>query len=356
MASHDLADNDGLGAVGYQWNRGDAAIHGATGATYVLTQADVGLQITVMASYIDGQGTNERKSSSATEVVININDAPTGAVTITGTAMEDEVLSISNNLDDEDGIGTITYQWNRDGLEISGATDTDYTLTEMDVDTQITVTASYIDSMGTQEIVTSIPTDTIIPSGLTLVVGDANNDGQVTGGDLITVQQHFGNIGSADGLLYGDANDDGQVTGTDVISVQQNFGHVAAPVSMFSAVDLAMAVAPSINPLLVGDWMLRSINGQPPQGTARMSLSFSNTDRVSGFAGMNLFFGPVTWLGADMVRFGALAMTRMTGPEPLMEREQFYMTLLQEVDSVFVKMDWLQLLNGSDVVLEYSQN
>ena len=32
----------------------------------------------------------------------------------------------------------------------------------------------------------------------------------------------------ADGLLLGDANDDGLVTGADLITVQQNFGNVAA--------------------------------------------------------------------------------------------------------------------------------
>ena len=63
-----------------------------------------------------------------------------------------------------------------------------------------------------------------------LLLGDANNDGQVTGADLIAVQQNFGGTGPADGLLLGDANDDGQVTGADLISVQQNFGNVLGPV------------------------------------------------------------------------------------------------------------------------------
>ena len=67
----------------------------------------------------------------------------------------------------------------------------------------------------------------LVTSGLLL--GDANNDGQVTGADLIAVQQNFGNVGPDDGLLLGDANDDGQVTGADLISVQQNFGNVLAP-------------------------------------------------------------------------------------------------------------------------------
>ena len=55
-----------------------------------------------------------------------------------------------------------------------------------------------------------------------LLVGDANKDGLVTGADLISVQQNFGQVGPTP--LQGDANDDAQVTGADLISVQRNLG------------------------------------------------------------------------------------------------------------------------------------
>ena len=71
------------------------------------------------------------------------------------------------------------------------------------------------------------------------LLGDANNDGQVTGLDLISVQQNFGTQsqapGNGNGQLIGDANDDGQVTGLDLIFVQQNFGNTlggSAPVAV----------------------------------------------------------------------------------------------------------------------------
>ena len=51
--------------------------------------------------------------------------------------------------------------------------------------------------------------------------GDANGDGQVTGGDLTTYQQNFGDT---DPFNHdGDANGDGQVTGADNILIQQQF-------------------------------------------------------------------------------------------------------------------------------------
>ena len=60
------------------------------------------------------------------------------------------------------------------------------------------------------------------------LLGDANKDGLVTGADLISVQQSFGNTGSVP--LQGDANNDGLVTGADLISVQQNFGKVTSAI------------------------------------------------------------------------------------------------------------------------------
>ena len=44
--------------------------------------------------------------------------APTGSVMITGTAEVGQTLSAGNTLADADGLGAITYQWNRDGVPI----------------------------------------------------------------------------------------------------------------------------------------------------------------------------------------------------------------------------------------------
>ncbi len=67
-----------------------------------------------------------------------------------------------------------------------------------------------------------------------LLLGDANNDNQVTGADLVIVQQNFGNVDAnvpTNGLFPGDANDDGQVTGADIVVVQQNFGNTLGPIA-----------------------------------------------------------------------------------------------------------------------------
>ena len=88
-----------------------------------------------------------------TAAVANVNDAPTGSVTISGTAQENQVLTASNTLVDADGLGTIGYQWQRDGTDVAGATGTTYALGVIaDVGHTIDVVAkSYTDGHGTLE-------------------------------------------------------------------------------------------------------------------------------------------------------------------------------------------------------------
>jgi len=93
--------------------------------------------------------------------VTNVNDTPGGSVTISGTATEDETLTASHDLADGDGLGAVTYQWQRDGSDISGATGGTYTLTQADVGASITVMAAYTDGQGTEERVTSSASETI---------------------------------------------------------------------------------------------------------------------------------------------------------------------------------------------------
>ena len=75
-ATNDVADQDGLGAISYQWKRNNAGIEGAVGDRYTLSQADVGSVITVTASYTDAQGTYESVTSESTTPVLNVNNAP----------------------------------------------------------------------------------------------------------------------------------------------------------------------------------------------------------------------------------------------------------------------------------------
>jgi subtilisin-like proprotein convertase family protein/subtilisin family serine protease len=199
-AGNTLADIDGIpesgvGAISYHWSAGAAVIANATGSTYVLTQAEVGKAITVVASYTDQQGTAESKASSATVSVANVNDSPTGSVTITGTATQGQTLTAGNTLADidgipESGVGAISYQWSAGGTVISNATGSTYVLTQAEVGKAISVTASYTDQQGTAESKTSSATTSVAnvndsPTGSVTITGTATQGQTLTAGNTL---------------------------------------------------------------------------------------------------------------------------------------------------------------------------
>ena len=63
----------------------------------------------------------------------NVNDAPTGNVTIAGTPTQGQTLTAANTLADADGLGAISYQWQADGVDIAGATGSSLLLGQAEV-------------------------------------------------------------------------------------------------------------------------------------------------------------------------------------------------------------------------------
>ena len=159
-----IADDDGLGTFSYQWQAGNTDISGATSATYTLTQAEVGKAIKVVVSYTDGGSTAEIVSSTATANVTSLNSVPTGVPTITGTAAQNSTLTaVTSNITDSDGLGTFSYQWQAGNTNISGATNSTYTLTPAEVGKTVNVIVSYTDGGSTAETVSSAATINVTP-------------------------------------------------------------------------------------------------------------------------------------------------------------------------------------------------
>ncbi|MCP4597245.1 DUF4214 domain-containing protein [Neptuniibacter sp.] len=178
-AKNDVADEDGLGLISYQWYVDGLAIDGATDDQLLLTQDHVSSEITVVASYTDGLGMLESVESIPTSPVANVNDDPAGTVSISGATEEGQTLTASNTLTDEDGLGVISYQWQLDEVDLEAATDDELLLTEDYVGSTVTVVASYIDAYGTLESKTSSAT-----APVTINASGSVIDGYVAGASI----------------------------------------------------------------------------------------------------------------------------------------------------------------------------
>ena len=151
------------GVVSYQWKRNNDTISGATTNTYNLVQADVGKTITVVAAWYDNGFNSHNVTSTPTSAVTNVNDTPTGGISIDGNTWVGQVLTANlTALVDEDGLpGTFQYKWLRDGTHISGTTQSTYTLQGEDEGYPISVNITYDDILGQNESVTSTQTANI---------------------------------------------------------------------------------------------------------------------------------------------------------------------------------------------------
>src|SRR6185437_6977736 len=136
-------------------------------------------------------------SSASTAAVANVNDPPTGTVTISGTAQENQVLTASNTLADADGLRTIGYQWQRDGVNVAGATGTTYTLGNADVGHTLDVVASYTDGHGTLESKASAATSAVTnvndpPTGTVPISGSAQENQVLTASNTLADADEIG--------------------------------------------------------------------------------------------------------------------------------------------------------------------
>ncbi|OAI01770.1 hypothetical protein A1353_00690 [Methylomonas methanica] len=177
-----LIDNDSTDAV--------------TGATGIFANAAEGAELTsngdiYTVSYASGTG-NDVVLTAVVPVVIDVNDAPTGDVTISGLAIVGETLTVSNTLADADGLGSIVYTWTDGNGNILG-TGPSLVLASEYVDKTIVVTASYTDGLGKVEIVSSTATLAVASGNATnatqTVDFNSSSSGGFSGGSFTTGSQ-----------------------------------------------------------------------------------------------------------------------------------------------------------------------
>jgi hypothetical protein len=167
-----IADQDGLGVFSYQWKRnganigGESNIAGAINQTYTIQQSDKDYTITVSVNFTDIGNNSVGPLTSSTTGAVTIQNYPaTGRPTITGVVSEGNTLTAnSGNIADQNGLGSFSYQWKSNDANISGATNSTYTLGSGDVGKTITVLLSFIDSAGNNESRSSIATAIVTSS------------------------------------------------------------------------------------------------------------------------------------------------------------------------------------------------
>jgi Tol biopolymer transport system component len=144
----------------------------STGTGNVVDFAFSGDSSTLAFSRLSGLEDNATTNVYTTKIqaATVLNNPPTGNVTISGTTTQGQTLTASNSLADTDGLGAISYQWLSGGNVISGATQSTYALTAMDVGKAISVKASYTDLLGTAESVTSGKTALVIGTQSTVTL------------------------------------------------------------------------------------------------------------------------------------------------------------------------------------------
>jgi RTX calcium-binding nonapeptide repeat (4 copies) len=128
------------------------------------------------------------------------NAPPTGAVVITGTAQVLNTLVASSTLADADGLGALSYQWLRGGVNVAGATGTSYRLLPSDAGAVFSVKVSYVDGGGTAESVSSAPTAAVV----TVTIDGTNDPDRLAG----TAGNDWVRALGGNDVLKGEAGDD----------------------------------------------------------------------------------------------------------------------------------------------------
>ena len=244
-----MEDGNGLDRVQFrfQWTANDGSadtdIAGATDSSYTLAASDEGKMIKVRVSFTDRGGYDESLTSAATATVAADPNSPaTGAPSISGKAEVGETLTAdTTGIADADGLSgaTFTYQWVvNDGTsdtDITGATDSSYTLLAADEGKTIKVQVTFTDDAENEETLTSTATEAV---SFAVQQQTANNpatgEPTISGTALVgeTLTADTSGIADADGLddvsySYQWIRNDGS-TDTDITSATDSSYTLAA--------------------------------------------------------------------------------------------------------------------------------
>jgi hypothetical protein len=128
----------------YQWKRNGTNISSATSSSYTVQVADAGANITVTVT-----ATNTAGSASATSNAVTMPDVPANSVApgASGATSQGSTLTVTNG-SWTNSPTSFTYQWRRDGVNISGATSATYSIVGGDLGHTLVARITAINSFG----------------------------------------------------------------------------------------------------------------------------------------------------------------------------------------------------------------
>jgi LPXTG-motif cell wall-anchored protein len=166
----------------YQWLRDGSPIDVATAASYTPVNADAGHSLAVLVTG-SKPGFDDASQQSALTTFVTGGALETAVPTISGASEVGQELAAHAGSWGPDPVG-LSYQWLRDGVPIPGAGSVNYTLTNDDADTAVTVAVTG-DKLGFDP-ATETSAATARVTGGTLTTAVPTMDGQPVVGSVLT--------------------------------------------------------------------------------------------------------------------------------------------------------------------------
>jgi hypothetical protein len=220
-----IATGGETGSATFQWQElvgGNwVNLAGATAPSYVTKEADEGFELKVQAQYTDEIGQTITIYSAPTSMVLDAAPTVTTPV-ISGTVQEGQMLTALASAGQSDN--PVTYQWQQDGHDITGATGATYTVTEAAEGHTIAVVATTTNDNGVTISATSAATSTVLdaaPTVTTPVISGTAQQGQT----LTAATSALQNDNAVTYQWQRDGNNIASATGASYVVTEGDEGH-----------------------------------------------------------------------------------------------------------------------------------
>ncbi|MDM7830668.1 GH92 family glycosyl hydrolase [Cellulomonas edaphi] len=171
--------------VAFQWLRNGAGVKGAASATYTLTAADKGARMSVRVA-ASKPGYTTVVTTSTTTAPVKAGTITIGRnVAVTGAAKVGSTLKVTPGTYSPSSVA-VAYRWLRNGVAITGATSTRYTVTAADKGKAISVRAT-VSKAGYATVVTTSRATSKVVAGTITVTSKARVAGTAKVGSTLKV-------------------------------------------------------------------------------------------------------------------------------------------------------------------------